>query len=159
MADPKLGLYSSPLGFRISAADSQWLLSDPPPKTKFIVTMYKAPQKYKDSQPSLTVRVDALKEKQSLKSYVQKWLKDYPKFGFEVLNDKGQPLAFKVGNQTGYVVDLASLNSPRQLRQVVFMKGTHAVILTCRDHKENFKNTLKACNSIIKSFDWGPGPS
>src|SRR4051812_11698308 len=87
LTDLKLGMYSSPLGFRLSAADSKWLLSEPPPKTKFIVTMYKAPEKYKNTQPSLTVRVDTLKKKQTLRVYVQQWLKDYPKFGFDVLND------------------------------------------------------------------------
>lgn len=157
VTNPKLGLYHSPLGFQISAADSQWLLSEPPAKTKYIVTMYKAPRKFRDTQPSLTVRVDTLKEKQPLKAYVHQWLKDYPRFGFDVLNKDGQPLAFKVGSQVGYVVDLAAKKSSKQLRQVVFMKDNHAVIMTCRDDKANFKNTLKACNSIIRSFEWNEG--
>jgi hypothetical protein len=154
LTNPKLGIYTSPLGFRMSAADTNWLLSEPPPKTKYIVTMYKAPEKFQNTQPSLTVRVDTLKEKQSLKDYVSQWIKDYPKFGFDVLNAKGEPLAFKVGDQVGYLVDLSAKEAPKQLRQVVFMKDNNAVILTCRDHKDNFKNTLKACNSIIRTFAW-----
>lgn len=149
-ANPKLGLYASPLGFKISASDTDWIQTEPPPKTKYIVTMYKSPQKFKDTQASLTVRVDKLEKRQALRSYVDQWLKDYPKFGFDVLGSK----PFETGKQKGYVIDLVSRSSQKQLRQVVFMKDDKAVILTCRDHQENFKHTLKSCNSIIKSFQW-----
>ena len=150
VTNPKLGLYHSSHGFQISSAETDWQVSPPPAETKYIVTMYESPKKFKDVKASLTVRVDNLKKAVPLKDYVQQWMRDYPKFGFEVLGSK----PFAIGSNQGYVVDLKTKSADKQLRQVVFVKDKKAVILTCRDHIDNFTNTIKTCNSIIKTFSW-----
>lgn len=154
---PQLGLYRSPLGFQISAGDSGWLHSEPPKDNKFIQTVYRAPstggQNGKQDAvagASLTVRVDELKKNIALDKYIQRWVKEYPKYGFDVLGSK----SFVQNKQRGYVVDLLNRDNKKQLRQVVFMSKQRAVILTCRDQSVSFKQALKGCNQIIRTFDW-----
>jgi len=149
-ANPALGLYNSPHGFRISSGGTDWYITSPPPETRYIVTMYQGPKKNKDTHPSLTVRVDNLKKPISLNEYVQQWMRDYPKFGFVVLGSR----AFNQSGTPGFVIDLKTKSADKQLRQVVFLRDRKAVILTCRDQMESFANTLKSCNNIIKTFAW-----
>jgi hypothetical protein len=52
------------------------------------------------------------------------------------------------------VLDLINRDNGRQLRQVVFLKKQKAVILTCRDQVSTFKDSLKNCNQIIRTFQW-----
>lgn len=150
ITSPAAGLFLSPHGFRIAAGESNWHLTQPPADTRYIVTMFQSPQRPGETQGSLTVRVDNLKRPLALKEYVNQWMKDYPRFGFEVLGSK----PFQMGTAEGYVVDLRTRNSNKQLRQVVFVRNKKAVILTCRDELTQFTETLKACNSIIKTFAW-----
>ena len=150
ISNPQVGLYNSPHGFRISSGGTDWFITSPPPETRYIVTMYQSPSKNKDVHPSLTVRVDNLKRAVSLNDYVQQWMRDYPKFGFEVLGSK----PFNHNDISGYVIDLKTKTADKQLRQVVFVRDRKAVILTCRDEVNSFAATLKSCNSIIKTFAW-----
>ncbi len=150
VTNPQLGLYNSAHGFRISAGDTDWQVTPPPADTRYIVQLYQSPNKVKDSQASLSVRVDNLKKNMPLNDYVQQWIRDYPKFGFEVLGSK----PFNLDGNLGYVIDLKTKATEKQLRQVVFVRDRKAVILTCRDAIENFETTLKSCNSIIKTFAW-----
>ena len=59
-----------------------------------------------------------------------------------------------MNNEVAYMFDLVNKDTEKQLRQVVFLKETRAVILTCRDHIESFNDNLKDCNSIIRTFQW-----
>lgn len=154
---PQLGLYRSPLGFQISSGNSGWLHGEPPKDNKFIATVYRAPAN--SAQPgskdlvagaSLTVRVDELKKNMAIDKYIQRWLKEYPKYGFDVLGSK----SFVQNKQRGYVVDLLNRDKKKQLRQVVFINEKKAVILTCRDQSVSFKQALKGCNQIIRTFSW-----
>ncbi len=150
LVKPELGIYRSPLGFEISNATTDWLPTEAPEGSKFIETLYRSPNKAFDTRGTLTIRVDKLNKKQRLKSYMTRWNKEYPRFGFDVLGSK----PFKLNKKSGYVVDLINREKQRQIRQVVFLKEKTAVILTCRDHISNFKNSLKSCNRIVKSFAW-----
>lgn len=183
LVSPKLGLFRSPLGFQISAGGSGWKLSEPPADNKFIATMYRAPEDaqpsvgeqihadlHKDTRKTasaanaqaddgesigksigaLTVRVDELKKATTLDKYITRWKKEYPRYGFDVLGAK----AFSQNTQKGFVLDLLNRDTKRQMRQVIFMKGKKAAILTCRDESDAFKDTLKACNQIIRTFEW-----
>lgn len=146
MVAPKLGLFRSPKGFVISAGGSGWSHVEAPKDSKFVATMYDSPV----STAALTVRVDELKKDTNLDAYVQKWMKAYPRYGFDVLGSK----PFAQNGAKGYVLDLINRDSKKQLRQVLFLKDKKAVILTCRDDQKKFRESLKGCNQIIKTFAW-----
>jgi hypothetical protein len=152
LVEPKLGIFRSPQGFKIGTGESGWVHSETPKSNKFISTMYKSPAPLagKKDPAALTVRVDKLEKEISIDKYVQRWMKEYPKYGFDVLGSK----SFVQGKDRGYFLDLLNRDSGRQLRQVVFLKKQKAVILTCRDQKASFNNALKACNQIVKTFQW-----
>jgi len=146
----ELGLFRSHLGFKIDAADTDWELIPSPKNHPFVITQFMSPNSFKNIHASLTVRREKLIKKQKLSQYVKKWLNQYPRFGFDVTGSK----KFKIKGHQGYVIDVTSRDRKKQLRQVVYLKKKDAFVLTCRDHKENFKNSLKACNKIIRSFEW-----
>lgn len=148
--NPKLGTYKSPKGFEINLADSDWIQTAPPKKTRNIATMFRSPHMKNNMRGTLTVRVDDLKQQMPLTGYVKRWTRQYPKFGFDVLGSK----KFALNGQVGYVIDLVNNKKKRKLRQVIFMKDSKAVLLTCRDHVESFDSTLKECNRMVKGFQW-----
>lgn len=163
LVSPEIGLYQSPAGFHMTAGKSGWSHVAPPKGNKFIATMYKAQptsvagQIHADlhnakpaSTASLTVRVDDLDKEVPIEKYVQKWMKEYPRYGFDVLGSK----PFVQNKQKGFVLDIVNRDQRKQLRQVVFVKQKRAVILTCRDQVTTFQSSLKGCNEIIKSFVW-----
>lgn len=145
-----LGEYRSPLGFKIDVSDTNWELKSPAKKSKYVITQFQSKDSYKNVFASLTLRRDQLKKKQTLEDYVEKWLSQYPKFGFDVLASK----RLKVKKNEGFLIDLVSRDGGKQLRQVVYLKNNNAFVLTCRDHKENFKNSVKDCNKIIRTFEF-----
>jgi hypothetical protein len=149
MIAPKIGIYRSQLGFEIAAGTSGWKMANTPGDSKYIAAIFKSA---KSKSAALTVRVDPLEKDISLDQYIQRWLKEYPKFGFDVLGSK----PFMQNQKRGYVVDLLNRDNKRQMRQVVFVsaKKRSAVILTCRDQEALFKESLKTCNSIIRTFSW-----
>lgn len=180
LVSPQLGLYRSPMGFQITNGGSGWAHAQAPKGNKFIVTMYKSPtaaqpgsiadqmrndlnskgsvvasnsaagSKKAGSPATLTVRVDELQKDIAIDKYIQKWMKEYPRYGFDVLGSK----PFVQNKQRGYVLDLVNREQGKQLRQVVFLKQKRAVILTCRDRISSFQENLKGCNQIVRSFTW-----
>lgn len=151
----KPGLYRSIKGFTIHSAKTDWILSEPPAEIPSVVSIYKSPATNKGVQPVLTVRVDELKRKVPLKTYVKQWMKDYPLLGFNVL--KAGPL--KVNELSGFLVDVVEAKGEKKLRQIVFLKDQTAVILTCRDSRDTFEKTVRACNEIFKNFEWNSSPA
>lgn len=148
---PRLGVFRSPLGFEIASGSSGWSQIPAPSDNKYVAAVYKPrASEAKGESPMLTVRIDTLNKDTTLDAYVRRWSKEYPKFGFDVLGS--QP--FTQNNERGYVLDLINRDSNRQLRQVVFIKKKKAVILTCRDQSASFKDTLRSCNEIIRTFRW-----
>lgn len=146
----KPGLFYSNKGFRIDAANTAWIQSEPPKDIPSLVAIYKAPVPQHGQQPALSVRVDDLHKQQSLKNYVRKWMQDYSRFGFDVLAAK----PIKINQQSAFLLDIVSRETQKQLRQVVFLRNKTAVTLTCRDHRESFSKTVQDCNQIVKSFTW-----
>jgi len=147
---PKLGFYRSPDGFHLHSGDSGWLQAIPPQGNQTVLTVYRNPAS--ESKASLTVRVDRLARGTTVDRYIGRWIKEYPRFGFEVLGS--QP--FAQNGLKGHVIDLMNRDSKMQLRQVVFVSENRgrAAILTCRDSSTQFSDTLKSCNAIIKTFVW-----
>lgn len=150
MVAPKLGIYKSKFGFEIMAKDTAWMQTKPPRSSRFIETVYRSPIERNNVRPTLTVRVDNMKNQTNIKKYVRRWIKEYPKYGYDVLGSK----SFKVGNKKGYVIDLVNSRKKRQLRQVIYLNKKIAVLLTCRDHSATFSQSLKECNNIVKNFKW-----
>lgn len=145
-----LGMFRSPQGFSIHAGNTAWIHSPRPKGNKYIQTIYKSPTTHNGVQAALTLRIDKLHRESDVSNYMKKWLKEYPRLGFSVLNSQ----KVRVKHRTGFLIDLINKRSQKQLRQVVFVKGYMAVIMTCRDHKDTFKETLKSCNKIVKNFEW-----
>lgn len=157
LVSPQLGLFRSPVGFQLAAGNSGWIQVSTSGDNQHIATTYRAPAqvvakaagKTADAG-SLTVRIDKLGKEMPIDQYVQRWMKEYPKYGFDVLGSA----PFVQNKDKGYVLDLINRDNGRQLRQVVFLKKQNAVILTCRDQAESFKESLKGCNQIIRTFAW-----
>lgn len=146
----KPGVYISPLGFRVDASDTGWSVVDPQGKSEFIVAAYVKEKGDPEVQGAFTVRVDNLSQPTSAEEYAKKWLKDYPRLGFEILTAK----TVKVEGQIGFLLDLVNRDNKMQLRQLLFTKRRHVVNLACRDQMKDFTNTLNDCNKIFRSFSW-----
>lgn len=145
------GRFFSENGFKISLGESSWSKEAAPKSFKTIEVVFKSQQDLAGAPPaSLTVRRDDLEKSMTLESYVKTWRKDYPRFGFDILNSQ----KVKVGPNVGFMLDLTHSQTKSQLRQVVFVKSTQAVILTCRDKRQTFRKSLKSCNKIIRTFNW-----
>lgn len=150
LVSQKPGQFFSPKGFSMNSAQTDWVQSAPPKHIPSLVTVYRSPLPLNGQQPALTVRVDDLRHIQPLKAYVKHWMKDYTRFGFEVLTAK----SIKIHETPAFLLDIVSRETHKQLRQVVFMKEKTAVILTCRDGRESFAKTVQDCNEIVKTFAW-----
>jgi hypothetical protein len=143
------GLFRSPIGFSLHAAHTNWEQIAPPKNNAYIETIYRASSD-DHVQAALTVRVDETPQKYNLDEYAEKWMKDYPRFGFDILTAK----KVKIGEGVGFMLDLVNRDNSKQLRQVLFIKRKHVVTLTCRDDVASFPTTLKNCNEIMRTFKW-----
>ncbi|OFZ20401.1 MAG: hypothetical protein A2Z20_08790 [Bdellovibrionales bacterium RBG_16_40_8] len=147
------GLFHSPVGFSIHLANTDWVQIEKPKDNSYIDAVYRAGSD-NNIQAALTVRTDKITDELSspvnLENYAQKWMKDYPRFGFVILTAK----KVRVGESVGYMLDLVNRDNSKQLRQVLFVKNKYAVTLTCRDDVQNFSQTLKSCNEIMRTFSW-----
>lgn len=150
LVNEKPQIFRSHHGFTLDAGESSWFLQTSKSSIKSLETIYKSPKLFKGLQASLTVRVDDLKAPVNLKQYANRSLKDYSRLGIEV--HEAKPV--KLNEQIAFLVDASSPNHQKQIRQLIFLKDKKAVILTCRDHSENFISTVKDCNSIMKTFSW-----
>ena len=142
----KNGIYRSPLGFSIHAGNSGWKPVPPTVKNDFVVATYKSTL----DAAALTVRIDEIKKPITLDEYSKKWLKDYPRFGFDVLTAK----KVRIGKEVAYMLDFVSPENKKQLRQILFVKNKNAVTLTCRGDQTGFSKTVRQCNEIIRNFQW-----
>ena len=133
----------------MNAGPTGWELAPKPKNNRFIETIYRAPDGT-DSEAILTVRADKIHGRIDAPEYAKKWLHDYPRFGFEILDAK----KVNVAGQSAYVIDLVSHESSKQLRQVLFVRGEDAITLTCRDKIQDFNQTVKSCDQIIRTFRW-----
>lgn len=139
----------SELGFRIgNSQQSFWILKDE--------TSFKIPNTHQfiASNPQLSARflinIDKFSKPMTLEAYLKKWIKEYPYFGFEVL----QTQSFKLSGQSSYLVDLAHRKKNKQLRQFVVVKDDYAIVMTCVDEISQFKETSIECGKLINNFEW-----
>ena len=147
LTDAKKGYFFPSKNFTVSSGNTNWLVNnDDTHSLNQISIRFNSPNK----SGSVSIKTDNLTADFNSESYARRWLKDFAHFGFEVLGS--QPFALK--KERGFVIDLYHRKKMKQLRQAVFVKDKTAVIFTCSDDRSKFSDTLKGCNSIIKSFSW-----
>lgn len=143
------GKWFSEKGFSIDFSQSKWKLVPKPKGFDNIETVFQGSNEH-GSQAALTIRVDELAENQNFKKYVLKSLKDFPRFGFDIL--ESQPI--QLNQDQAFIIDLFNRNSNKQLRQILVAQNKKVAILTCRDDQRSFKQSLNECNKIVSSFKW-----
>ncbi len=146
----KPNIYRSPLGFSLHTEGVRWSATEARAKSDFIVAAFTKDTDTTNVRGAFTVRVDSIKKDQDLDSYVKKWIKDYPRLGFEVLTSK----KVNVNGEVGFLLDLVNRDNKMQLRQLLFIKNQNVVNLSCRDQLKDFTDTLKDCNQIFRNFSW-----
>lgn len=137
-------------GFVISPGRSAWIQDEEFRSKNNVSALFRAPQLTAGDQASLSVRSELLPQKRQFKSEVKQWIRDFRRLGFEVMTSKNLTIA----GQNAYLLDLLHAESQKQLRQVVFIKDQRLVVLTCRDHRDYFQESVKNCNEITKTFRW-----
>ena len=143
---PERGLFWQRKGFALRTADSGWELSAPQNESSAAVRYLKPGS----PSASLAVQLETLKADLSLENYAKRWIRDYASYGFEILGTQ----TFLQNGSKGLVVDLFHKKSDQQLRQILFLKNKNIVILTCKDERKKFTQTLQGCNRISKTFEW-----
>ena len=145
------GVYYSNLGYKVSAGKTQWKQFPAPSNNDYIETIYRSGDD-NHVQAALTVRRDQMNEVVDISEYAKKWIKDYQRFGFQILASN----KVRAEKEIGFMFDLVHRDSGKQLRQVLFAKNKNVVTLTCRDDISSFRETLRKCNDIIRTFEWLP---
>lgn len=97
-----------------------------------------------------TINIDKFTSPTNFDSYVKKWVKEYPYFGFEILNTQ----KMKLDDEPCYLVDLTHPKKNKQIRQFVVVKKEFAVVMTCADEINKFNETALQCAELIKNFQW-----
>lgn len=134
--------------FKISTQDTNWSMRKIDKSNSSAQAQFLSPNA--ESQAKLTVRYEKLKNDLTLKAYVKNSMRDYGRYGFEILTKR--PL--KISDQYAYLIDFKQNKSAVQIRQVLFKNKNVVVILTCSALQENFKQELKSCNQIYRNFRW-----
>jgi hypothetical protein len=133
-------------GFYLHPGKSGWLLKENSQEKGEISVRFQPLQ----GSGSLAVRTETLKQATSLESYSKKWLKEYSSYGFDLLGSK----PFTQDDTRSLVIDLFHKKTQQQVRQVILVKDKTSVVMTCSENVQKFSQTLKVCNSIIRTFQW-----
>lgn len=147
--------FQSKWGFTIHKSDVHWTRLIPDAKDPYHLTTYRPLMTAPDSQASLNIRVDPVSKRPSkkkivLKSYLNYWLKQYPKLGMEVLKHEYTLLNGKKAVR----VDAYNLSTSMQIRQYIVWEGENALLFSCSDKKDTFAVSLYACEQILQSMSW-----
>lgn len=144
-------VYSSSEGFTLNPKDTSWIKATTPSDLSEKVEALFRTKKLSNNNRTLTVRVDGKTPHKTLKEYTGTWLKGFGQFGLDVI---GHQYFRNKENVTGFVVDLSNTASKKKMRQAIFFKNSKAVILTCMDQAETFRESIKTCNELIQTFSW-----
>jgi hypothetical protein len=136
-------------GFKIGSSDqSFWTLKKD--LNSNITDTFQYLSQDPQSNARFTINVDKFSKPTSFDSYVKRWVKEYPYFGFEILKTQ----VTKIGGQPCYLVDFAHRKKNKQLRQFVVVKKDFAVVMTCADDIGKFKDTSNKCADLVSHFRW-----
>ena len=140
------GFFYGTEGFSLSAQKLNWkpqLTSKPGELTSVVF------QSENDSG-SLSAQIYQEK-KPSFEKDVKDWIKDYPFYGFKILNSK----TISENKQKGIVIDLVHKKKQKQVRQIILETPTEqSLVFTCQDSVSNFAQTLDKCNQVLRSLSW-----
>jgi hypothetical protein len=100
----------------------------------------------KGIQPTLTMRVDT-GNWSSARLYAAKWLKEYPKFGYELQMSREA----RFGTLDGFEMELQANDTNRRVRQFVVARPSEVWVFTCSSDKENFDAAWSACRKILST--------
>jgi hypothetical protein len=78
---------------------------------------------------------------------VEKWSKEYPKFGYDVLLSQES----KYGELEGMEIELRSPKSVKKIRQFLVKEQAEILIFTCTSKTDDFLNVWKDCAKILSS--------
>jgi len=131
-------------GYTFSLKNSKWSQSLPPRIHPALKAIYKSPT----GKSSLTIRETDLTKKTNLKKHVESWIKDYRKYGLNLL--KAKPI--KINDEKGFLIDSKHILTKKVFRQMVFLKDKKSVTLTCKTDEKS--NELISCAELIKNFSW-----
>lgn len=98
-------------------------------------------------QPTLTMRIDKSEAKSS-RNYAEKWLKEFPKFGYELQMSR----EVSYGSLEGYEIELSSNLSNRRIRQFLVKKNPGEMwVFTCSSDQNHYGPVFKDCENILKT--------
>lgn len=147
--------FHSKWGFDIQKNDLHWTKLLPDSSDPYHLITYRPSVIAPDSQASLNIRVDPVSKRSGekkivLKSYLDYWLKQYPKLGLEVLSHKYTLFNGKKAVQ----VESYNTQTNMQLRQYIVWEKNNALLFSCSDKKDSFVVSLYACEQILQSIQW-----
>ncbi len=92
---------------------------------------------------TLTLRSDK-SQIESVKKYTEKWLRDYPKFGFE-LQQAGE---VTYGDLKGYQIEMVS---KKVIHQFIYKNDNEFLVFTCSSGLQNSIAVWEKCQEILRS--------
>jgi hypothetical protein len=98
------------------------------------------------AQSTLTMRVDKSDSRTS-RLYAMKWLKEYPKFGYELQMSREA----SYGTLEGFEIELKSTQSDRHIRQFLVKHASEMWVFTCSSDQAHFDSVSKDCEKILKT--------
>ncbi|PIT99210.1 MAG: hypothetical protein COT74_09380 [Bdellovibrionales bacterium CG10_big_fil_rev_8_21_14_0_10_45_34] len=84
----------------------------------------------------------------SIDKFVSSWMKDYPKFGYQIEESK----VFGLLNEKAHFLELTKKNSETRLSQYVLKKNSHRFVFTCVSQKSQWATLRKECHRLIMSL-------
>jgi hypothetical protein len=97
-------------------------------------------------QPTLTFRIDH-GNWTTARTYGERWLKDFPKFGYELQMSRDS----SIGNLKGFEMELTASHSKHVIRQFIVKSNQEFWVFTCTSDQKHFSNTWLACEKILKT--------
>jgi len=97
-------------------------------------------------QPTLTLRLDH-GNWNTARAYGERWLKDFPKFGYELQMSRDTSL----GNLSGFEIELNATRSKHVIRQFIVKSKQEFWVFTCTSDQKHFSVTWAACERILKT--------
>ena len=148
------GYSDTGLGLSLKIAEQNWDFYSPsqenqkePNRDLAIKFIARGPyDKAHNTQPTLTLRTDKGRYL-SAKAYAEKWLKEFPKFGYDLLNSTESTK----GSLNGYDIEVSSQISNRRVKQFLVHRPNEIWVFTCTADQSNYKEVWAQCESILKT--------
>jgi hypothetical protein len=97
-------------------------------------------------QPTLTLRLD-YGTWTTARAYGERWLKDFPKYGYELQMSRDT----KLGGLSGFEIELSATQSKHVIRQFIVKSKQDFWVFTCTSDQKHFSVSWSACERILKT--------